>query len=80
MRLIQYRIFAISFALLIVVVSCLKLTPADKQAIAADAVKLAACQIEAHACKMSDAGSATCWRVYDACVFRSGLLDGGAHD
>lgn len=73
-------VIAIGAVLLTVVVSCMALTPADRQAIASDAVKLAACQIEAHACKMSDAGSAACWFVYDSCVSRSGLLDGGVHD
>ncbi len=53
------------------VAGCQTLTPADKQAIAIDAVRIAVCQSNGRECRRTDAGS--CWEVYDACIVDAGL-------
>lgn len=74
------RAFAVVFSIVILpvaalVASCVHLTPEDHQAIAADAVRIALCQAEGMSCKEKDAGS--CRAVYEDCMVRRGLKDGG---
>ncbi len=50
---------------------CSPLTPADKQAIAADGVRIAVCESYGRECKR--AGGKDCYEVYSDCISDAGL-------
>ncbi len=56
---------------------CAQLTPADKAQIAKDQIELSVCATEAHIAKLSDAGAAKAWAIFDDCMVRKGFYDGG---
>jgi hypothetical protein len=70
--------FVFTLAIFGLEVSCATLSPADKVQIAKDQIELSVCAVEAHDCKLDDAGSVKCWAVFDACMVRKGFYDVGS--
>ena len=66
-------LFALLFA--IGALHCHPLTPDDKRAIAADAIRIALCQQYGRDCK-ADRDGGDCFAIYDDCITDAGLRGG----
>ena len=53
--------------------ACNPLTPADRLAIAHDAVRISVCQQKGRDCKADRDSGVGCFEVYDACIQDAGL-------
>lgn len=72
---ISLAVFAALYALAYMH-GCAPLTPADKQAIAADGVRIAVCESYGRECKRT--GGKDCFDIYDSCILDAGLREGSA--